>query len=63
MLGVGLVALAAALTAAGYGFAGWAVVGGVVAVVCCVAGIGLVTAEHRRIRSHGGNRLRDPGGH
>lgn len=63
LLGIGLVALAATLTAAGYGFGGWAVVGAVVTAVCLVAGVALVAAEHRRVRARAGGQLRDPGGH
>ncbi|GAB2724291.1 hypothetical protein [Nocardia thraciensis] len=63
LVAVGLVALAATLTAAGYGFIGWTVVGAVVTVACLVAGGVLIAAEHRRIRSRDGDRLPDPGGH
>ncbi|WP_156959731.1 hypothetical protein [Nocardia sp. BMG51109] len=63
LIAVGLVALAATLTAAGYGFTGWTVVGAVVAAVCLIGGATLVVVEHRRIRAHEGDRLRDPGGH
>ncbi|MFF2083504.1 hypothetical protein ACFVVM_06990 [Nocardia sp. NPDC058176] len=48
---VGLVLLALTLTAAGYGFAGWAVVAGILCAVCLLGGIGIVVAEHRRVRA------------
>ncbi|MFD3595638.1 hypothetical protein ACFWU5_23180 [Nocardia sp. NPDC058640] len=49
---VGLVLVAATLTAAGYGFAGWAVIAGVACVLCLVVGVWLVVAEHRRVREN-----------
>lgn len=51
LVGVGLVLLALTLTAAGYGFAGWAVIAGVLCAVCLLAGVGIVVAEHRRVRT------------
>ncbi|MBF6175722.1 hypothetical protein IU476_30085 [Nocardia blacklockiae] len=62
LVAVGLVALAGTLTAAGYGFNGWAIVGVIVTVVCLLGGAALVMVEHRRIRARAGG-LRDPGGH
>jgi hypothetical protein len=49
MLGIG--AVAATLTAAGYGFTGWAVVGAVVAAVLLMVGVGVVLVEHAREKS------------
>ncbi|MCM6772111.1 hypothetical protein NDR87_02535 [Nocardia sp. CDC159] len=63
LLAIGVVALAATLAAAGYGFPGWTLVGAIVAVVCLVGGVVLVVAEHRRVKSRTEDRLRDPGGH
>ncbi|MCM6772063.1 hypothetical protein NDR87_02775 [Nocardia sp. CDC159] len=60
---IGLVALAGALTAAGYGFSGWAIVGGVVCAVSLVAGIGWLLIEHRRIKAKEGLDLHDQRGH
>ncbi|MFE3542640.1 hypothetical protein ACFXK0_06690 [Nocardia sp. NPDC059177] len=62
-VGFGIVLLAATLTAAGYGFAGWAVIAGVLCGVCMLVGIGIVLAEHRRIKVHEGLHLTDPCGH
>lgn len=62
MLGIG--AVAATLTAAGYGFAGWAVVGAIVAAVLLIVGVSVVLIEHARERAaelrdgrHGHNPL------
>ncbi|WP_280266415.1 hypothetical protein [Nocardia wallacei] len=60
---LGIVATALALTAAGYGFAGWAVVAAVVAVACALTGGVWLLLEHRRIKSDEGLTLRDPMGH
>ncbi|MGK8522464.1 hypothetical protein ACRS6B_13305 [Nocardia asteroides] len=63
LVGIGIVTIALTLTAAGYGFEGWAVIAGVVSGVCIVAGILLIVAEHRRIKAREGRRLRDAAGH
>ncbi|WP_336082611.1 hypothetical protein [Nocardia sp. SSK8] len=63
LIGVGIVLLAATLTAAGYGFVGWTVLAGVLCGVCMLAGIAIVLAEHRRIKVHEGLHLTDPCGH
>ncbi|WP_405182219.1 hypothetical protein OG225_14835 [Nocardia sp. NBC_01377] len=60
---VGIVAIALTLTAAGYGFAGWAVIGGIVGVVCLVGGVFLVWAEHRRVQKNEDHREFDDHGH
>nr|WP_280400060.1 hypothetical protein [Nocardia carnea] len=60
---LGLVLVALTLTAAGYGFEGWAIVGGICAGVCLVTGIGLVILEHRRVKVGEGATLREPRGH
>nr|WP_187689000.1 hypothetical protein [Nocardia wallacei] len=60
---LGIVAMALALTAAGYGFAGWAVVAGVVAAVCGVAGVAWLLLEHRRVKAKEGLSLTDQQGH
>lgn len=45
------VALALALTAAGYGFGGWAIVAGVVCAVCLIGGVSWIALESRRTQS------------
>ncbi|WP_446221918.1 hypothetical protein ACTWPB_18885 [Nocardia sp. IBHARD005] len=60
---IGLVLVAVTLTAAGYGFAGWAVIVGVACAVCLVAGIGLVVAEHRRVKAQEDLALGESRGH
>ncbi|MEU6561632.1 hypothetical protein [Nocardia nova] len=47
---LGMVALALTLTAAGYGFGGWAIVAGVVCAVCLIGGIGWLVLESRRVQ-------------
>lgn len=59
---LGLVAVGATLTAAGYGFAGWTAIGAGVAVLCLAAGIGMVMLEHRRVRSRETDSLRESQG-
>ncbi|MEV5652372.1 hypothetical protein AB0L57_29340 [Nocardia sp. NPDC052254] len=49
---LGMVALALTLTAAGYGFGGWAIVAGVVCAVCLIGGITWIALESRRVRAH-----------
>lgn len=51
---IGIITVALTLTAAGYGFMGWAVIGAVVGVLCLGGGIALVVAEHRRIQHREG---------
>ncbi|MGV9666701.1 hypothetical protein ACWDUL_05300 [Nocardia niigatensis] len=60
---LGIVALVATLTAAGYGFGGWAIVAGVICVVCLAVGAALVVIEHGRVKHREGRKLGDPGGH
>ncbi|GGK32745.1 hypothetical protein [Nocardia camponoti] len=57
LIGVGLVFVAATLTAAGYGFAGWALIAGILCGICLVGGIGLVALEHRHIRTKDKNEM------
>lgn len=45
---VGVAAMACTLTAAGYGFTGWAQVGAVVTALLWILGIGALVVEHRR---------------
>lgn len=60
---VGIVLVALTLTAAGYGFAGWAVIAGIIGVICLIAGALIVVAEHRRIKMKEGATLTEPRGH
>lgn len=57
------VALALALTAAGYGFMGWTVIGAIAGVVLGGLGIAWLLIEHRRVKAQEGLRLRDQRGH
>ncbi|WP_054812868.1 hypothetical protein [Nocardia arizonensis] len=62
--GFGIVALACTLTAAGYGFVGWAQVGAVVTALLWLTGIGALVIEHRReqaIEREYGRRGHAPG--
>ena len=48
LCGLALAALALTLTAAGYGFAGWAVICAVICVACGIAGVTWLLLERRR---------------
>ncbi|MGW5573964.1 hypothetical protein ACWEVD_22450 [Nocardia thailandica] len=63
LVGLGLILLALTLTAAGYGFAGWAVIAGVLCGVCLIAGVAIVLGEHWRVKAREGLDLSDPQGH
>ncbi|WP_405164943.1 hypothetical protein OG203_07475 [Nocardia sp. NBC_01499] len=63
LVALGLVGLGLTLTAAGYGFAGWAIIGAIATVVCVGLGVLLVVAEHRRLKNREGLKLSDPAGH
>ncbi|MCC3330746.1 hypothetical protein [Nocardia abscessus] len=63
LVGIGIVSLALTLTAAGYGFEGWAVIAGVVSGLCILVGVVVIVLEHRRIKVREGRRLRDAAGH
>ncbi|MFF0545936.1 hypothetical protein ACWEVD_13280 [Nocardia thailandica] len=63
LVGVGLVLLALTLTAAGYGFEGWAVIAGVLCGVCLLSGILIVLGEHSRVKAREGLHLWDAQGH
>lgn len=60
---LGIVLVALTLTAAGYGFEGWAVIAGICGGLCLVAGIAMVIAEHRRVKTGEGATLREQRGH
>lgn len=51
LCGLSAVALALALTAAGYGFGGWAIVAGVVCAACLIGGVAWVVLESRRTQA------------
>lgn len=63
LFGLGIITAALTLTAAGYGFMGWTVIGAVATVLCLGGGAAIVVAEHRRIKHRRGRDLLDPGGH
>ncbi|MET9492397.1 hypothetical protein [Nocardia sp. NPDC006630] len=54
LLGLGVLAVALALVAAGYGFARWAVAGAIVSGVLIVSGIAVLVLEWRRRRTRAG---------
>ncbi|MGW5441161.1 hypothetical protein [Nocardia asteroides] len=60
---LGVIALGLCLTATGYGFAGWATIAGVAAVLLAGAGVVWLLLEHRRVKSREGLDLTDPQGH
>lgn len=48
LCGLAMAALALTLTAAGYGYAGWAVLGAVICAVCAIGGVTWLLLERRR---------------
>ncbi|WP_459545694.1 hypothetical protein [Nocardia sp. X0981] len=60
---LGIVLVGLTLTAAGYGFEGWAVIAGILAAVCLISGFAIVLLEHRRVKANEGATLREPRGH
>ncbi|MGW0246657.1 hypothetical protein ACWDYH_08465 [Nocardia goodfellowii] len=60
---MGIVGLALTLTAAGYGFNGWAIVGAIATVALIGSGIGWILLEHRRVKAKEGLALTDQRGH
>ncbi|MFF3226911.1 hypothetical protein ACFYV7_29235 [Nocardia suismassiliense] len=60
---LGIVALALCLTAAGYGFGGWALIGGIAAATLAGTGVAWLLLEHRRIKAKEGLGLTDQRGH
>ncbi|TLG09829.1 hypothetical protein FEK35_14465 [Nocardia cyriacigeorgica] len=63
MCALGLVAVALTLTAAGYGYEGWAIVGGIAAAVLLIGGVAVIALEHRRVKAMRGHKLTDQQGH
>ena len=62
-IGAALAALGLTLTAAGYGFGGWVLIGSVSAVVLFAAGLTIVLLERKRVNAREGRGLTDPGAH
>ncbi|QLY27999.1 hypothetical protein [Nocardia huaxiensis] len=60
---LGIIALASTLTAAGYGFEGWALVGAIATVLLAGTGITWILLEHRRMKAKEGLSLTDQQGH
>lgn len=60
---IGIVALAGALTAAGYGFPTRALTAGVICAVSVVGGIAWLLLEHRRVKAKEGLALHEQRGH
>ncbi|WP_371852077.1 hypothetical protein [Nocardia salmonicida] len=60
---MGIIALGLCLTATGYGFAGWATIAGIAAVILAGGGVAWLLLEHRRIKAKEGLALTDPRGH
>ncbi|KAA8886121.1 hypothetical protein F3087_26325 [Nocardia colli] len=63
LVALGLVGLGLTLTAAGYGFGGWAIIGAIATVALIVVGVLLVVLEHRRLKNREGLSLTDQAGH
>lgn len=60
---LGVIALGLCLTAIGYGFAGWATIGAIAAVLLTGAGVVWILLEHRRVKAKEGLALTEPRGH
>ncbi|WP_254189768.1 hypothetical protein [Nocardia noduli] len=60
---LGIVALGLALTAAAYGFNGWAIIAAIVCAIAILTGTGWLLLEHRRIKNKEGLALTDQAGH
>ncbi|CAM3051044.1 membrane protein [Prescottella defluvii] len=63
LIGIAIVALGLTLVAAGYGFAGWAWIAGIVCGCALVAGTVLVLTEHQRVKRLDNASLGDQRGH
>ncbi|AXK84830.1 hypothetical protein IU443_03095 [Nocardia farcinica] len=50
LVGLGIVTVGLTLVAAGYGFEGWAIIGGIAAALFLIIGAVLILAEHRRLQ-------------
>ena len=62
-IGAALAALGLTLTAGGYGFGGWVLIGSVAAIVLFAAGLTIVLLERKRVNAREGRDLTDPGAH
>ena len=60
LIGIAIIALGMTLSAAGYGFAGWAVIGGAVCAASLALGTALVVMEHRRVQRLDDSGVPDP---
>ncbi|MFI6869450.1 hypothetical protein [Nocardia sp. NPDC050406] len=58
MCGLAVVALALTLTAAGYGYEGWAIIGAIGCAVLFLSGATWLWAEYRRERRHRPEEIR-----
>lgn len=63
LIGLALATLGLTLVALGYGFQGWALIGGAVCAVSLVLGVVVILLERRRIKHLEGNDLMDQEGH
>ena len=63
LIAAGIAVLGLTLVAAGYGFEGWALIGGIACVLCLVIGTVLVLLERRRVKALEGGTLTDQEGH
>ncbi|MBV6756809.1 hypothetical protein [Rhodococcus opacus] len=63
LIATGIAVLGLTLVAAGYGFEGWALIGGIACVLCLVLGTVLVLLERRRVKALEGGTLTDQEGH
>ncbi len=62
-IGAAFAALALTLTAAGYNFEGWVMIGAPICVVLFALGLTIILLERRRVKKQEGRDLTDPAGH
>lgn len=60
---LGIATMGMTLVAAGYGFAGWAILGAILCVLFFVVGAGIVLAEHAHVKHLEGRHLTGQLGH
>ncbi|MFC8527827.1 hypothetical protein [Nocardia sp. NPDC057227] len=60
---LGIVALGGSLTAAAYGFNGWAIIAAILCAIGILGGSAWLLLEHRRVKAREGLALADPMGH
>ncbi|MFC0453297.1 hypothetical protein [Rhodococcus jostii] len=63
LIATGVAVLGLTLVAAGYGFQGWTLIGGIACILCLVLGTALVLLERRRVKALEGGTLTDQEGH